>query len=439
MISLFAGICFTSVDPEVTHYLLDIETSVDRDLPDNVLYISLDALSAEHMQCYGYHRETAPNICGMENATLYQKAYTTADFTGSSLAAMQTGILPHRTNRVGPYNPLNPYFNTTAELLREKGYRTVARSNHPLFTEKMNHDQGFSSFSEPEKINDSRLAKWPSEFREEIEKNKVYYRAHFIASHTPYDPSKNQYNYSNYRFIKTVQEPYLRPPRNKSINFQRTRNYAGENISLDGRQKFIDHYDENIRAVDKYVGSFIDELKDSGQYRKSLIIITADHGESFNNYGDSIWRHWYPNPSISRVPLIVKYPDQDESRTDDSLASNLDPFKLINEEAGIKVGYEPDAIDLREEKRDRHYTYTLNEGYSLTNGTHFGFYNRKKDYWRYYSLDTKETKQTDEELGRLKTDIEDFYLKVERRDYRSGFESDEEDLNEKLRDLGYLE
>lgn len=72
-------------------------------------------------------------------------------------------------------------------------------------------------------------------------------------------------------------------------------------------------YAEKITMVDKWLGKFIDRLKELDLYDNSLIIFLSDHGEPFGDgeHGHGIIRKCRPWPyeELSHIPLIIKHPD----------------------------------------------------------------------------------------------------------------------------------
>jgi hypothetical protein len=66
-------------------------------------------------------------------------------------------------------------------------------------------------------------------------------------------------------------------------------------------------YAARVQALDRCLGAFIQNLKRSGMYDNSIIIITSDHGDSLGEHGR--WGHAYTLfPEIVRIPLIVHLP-----------------------------------------------------------------------------------------------------------------------------------
>jgi sulfatase-like protein len=63
----------------------------------------------------------------------------------------------------------------------------------------------------------------------------------------------------------------------------------------------------SLRRVDGCIGGFIDDLKRSNLFDRSIIILTADHGDSLGEGGR--WGHaYFMYPEVMRVPLIVHLP-----------------------------------------------------------------------------------------------------------------------------------
>jgi hypothetical protein len=61
----------------------------------NVLLITLDTTRADHLGCYGYMRETSPNIDRLaRQSRVYTRAYATSSWTLPTHASLLTGKFP---------------------------------------------------------------------------------------------------------------------------------------------------------------------------------------------------------------------------------------------------------------------------------------------------------------------------------------------------------
>ena len=90
-----------------------------------VFLISVDTLRADHLGCYGYHRNTSPAIDRFaEDALLFKNCLSHAPITGSSCASMLSGLLPHEIKVVGNNSPPRKA-KMLAEILKSAGYKTL--------------------------------------------------------------------------------------------------------------------------------------------------------------------------------------------------------------------------------------------------------------------------------------------------------------------------
>jgi arylsulfatase A-like enzyme len=318
---------------------------------------------------------------------------------------MMTGRYPHRVNVINSHTPLNTEYKTIAEVVKSKGYRTIMRMGNPFFPQETNADQGFDSY---ESIGSVPSGEGPSEFQKNLDGEKLYYRLHVLGSHDPFNPSPRYYNYSDYQYIKEINTSLSTKVHKHRARYRETLNTSiFENISAEERRKIIDHYDENIRALDQYIGYYIDKLKEEDEYRDSMIIITSDYGMSLNT-----------NPSTSRVPLVVKYPEADRSSRSEKLVSIMDPFKIILNEVDGSLDYELDAIDPRKQSRDLHYTYTK-RGSSITNSTHFAFNNLLRRTWSYYKIHNNKFRSVEKAFPDLKGSLSSFTWSFQNTEYNT--------------------
>lgn len=115
--------------------------------PD-IVFIVLDTHRADRMSCYGYPRDTTPNMDEFaEGATLFERAVVPAQWTIPSHASLFTGEYPttHLTTQI--YHTLGEDHVTLAELLNRNGYTTAGFCNNPLLGVVQNGlDRGFEEF-----------------------------------------------------------------------------------------------------------------------------------------------------------------------------------------------------------------------------------------------------------------------------------------------------
>jgi arylsulfatase A-like enzyme len=73
-------------------------------------------------------------------------------------------------------------------------------------------------------------------------------------------------------------------------------------------------YDEFVATADRAFGTFMSELENDGKLSDTTVIVSADHGESFEG---GVYQHDSPylTRPVVHIPLIIRTPDQQESRT----------------------------------------------------------------------------------------------------------------------------
>ncbi|MEA3406982.1 MAG: sulfatase [Chloroflexota bacterium] len=99
----------------------------------NIVFIVLDTHRWDRLGCYGYPKDTSPNLDAFaEGAILFENAIAPAQWTIPSHASMFTGepASVHRTLQASDVLPLP--FTTLAQRLRAMGYHTTGFCNNPL-------------------------------------------------------------------------------------------------------------------------------------------------------------------------------------------------------------------------------------------------------------------------------------------------------------------
>ena len=108
------------------------------------------------------------------------------------------------------------------------------------------------------------------------------------------------------------------------------------NVSSERRQILTGRYDEGVLMADDVIGHFLDVLKSQGRFDRSLIVVSADHGESFNpQYGG----HGGPllTEELIRVPCLIKPPFYHGSKRESLLFEQSDLAPTILSYAGLPV------------------------------------------------------------------------------------------------------
>ena len=295
----------------------------------NIILISLDTLRADHLSCYGYHRDTSPVIDALAHSGVrFANVISQSPKTGPSHMTMFTSLYPstHRvhwdyTNNRGV--TLSGDWRTLAEVLQQHGYATAAFTGGGQVAAECGFQRGFQHYEEgfdsidPHKV--SRIVRWMENRQKELLPVFIFFHTYQIHDpYTPpapydtlYDPDYNGSIISNRDELSTAAgaaDFY-----NLHKVFWKLPSDAGNIDEVDGAgfssrdiQHYIALYDGEIRYTDFVLGSLIGRLDRKGLLKNTLIIIISDHGEEFTEHGKFLHRFLYRE--TLQVPLIFFYP-----------------------------------------------------------------------------------------------------------------------------------
>jgi arylsulfatase A-like enzyme len=307
----------------------------------NVLVITVDTLRADHLSCYGYGQPTTPRLDAFAGGALrFENASTPRAKTTPALASLFTGLHPHEHGVRDLVEPLADDVPTLAESLSRAGWRTGAVvGNWVLANERSGLARGFGTWVErlpdtqgvppddvPQRtarsLTDAGLALLglgpadPTDaIREPVARadgTPWFVWLHYMDPHGTYEPP------TEHRVFHSAREP-IGPPREDAAHTRRIADYNVPPNAIDAAgvidaAAVRDLYDGEIRYVDAEIGRLLDALAASGGLERTLVVITADHGESLGEHDYWFEHGLYAYQNTCRVPLIVRLPDGFPSR-----------------------------------------------------------------------------------------------------------------------------
>ena len=101
-----------------------------------------------------------------------------------------------------------------------------------------------------------------------------------------------------------------------------------------------------VGFVDRFIGSLMDRLQAQGIYEESLIIVTADHGSSFQHGKRRRALVDGNQADILSVPLIVKFPQQVAGTVSDRNVETIDILPTVADVLSTRLPYEVDGRSL---------------------------------------------------------------------------------------------
>ncbi|WP_137284545.1 sulfatase family protein [Halorussus salinisoli] len=310
-----------------------------------ILYIDCDSLRPDHLGCYGYHRDTSPNIDRLASSGRRFTNYYASDapclpsrtalFT--SRFGIHTGVINHGgiNASMRPRGP-NREFNTQMDeyrtwmtVLREAGLHTALISVFPQHHGAIQVLDGFDEWHHTDVFRSDQVYPHAKEWLEDNASDEDWYlHVNFWDPHTPYDTPLEYGNpfedepAPEWPDEETIQEQYesYGPHSAQDVHgwgedapFERT---PDEIASREDFEQWIDGYDTGIRYMDDHIGRLLDLLESEGVLEDTLVIVSADHGENqgeLNVYGD----HHTADDRSCRVPLIISGPGVKHGVDDD--------------------------------------------------------------------------------------------------------------------------
>ena len=101
-----------------------------------------------------------------------------------------------------------------------------------------------------------------------------------------------------------------------------------------------------VQFTDRLLGKAIAKLRADGLYDRSLIVVTADNGESFGRLGNGHEISRQNAAEIALTPLLIKLPNQDEAKVVRRHVRIVDVLPTIAKVAHVPIGWHTEGRDL---------------------------------------------------------------------------------------------
>lgn len=291
----------------------------------NVVLIIIDTLRPDRLGCYGFSLGTSPNIDKLAGeGILYKKTVTCAPVTLPSVTSILTSTYPvfHNVRYNGRFF-VSDSSETLAEILKRHGYTTAAFVGAFPLARRFKINQGFDSYDDDFSTSVKRKKRtWigntvegfertAAEVNERVfpwlDKNrdkKFFLLVHYFDPHFPYEPPS----------------PY--------------------------KERFKSPYNGEIAYTDEHVGHLLDKLDSLGLKDKTLIVLTADHGEGLGAHKEQTHGQFLFDTTVL-VPLIMHEKGRlPEGKKVDGMVKTLDIAPTILDLLGIPRGRDMQGTSL---------------------------------------------------------------------------------------------
>ena len=280
----------------------------------NIVLLGVDSLLADHMSCYGYHRQTTPHIDRFaEGGALFEKTYSAHIPTTSAYASMLTGLDAFGTQVVALRHKggLREDVQTLPEILRDHGYATscVGFTGNPSSRgfDKYLEYPSWGSWNEGRspKAQELNNVAIPELDRLARRRGPFFLFLRHMDPHAPYLPP----------------EPYERmfyhgdecDPKNRSMDpvmaFKPFCDFFASWMppGITDKDYVIAQYDGAVAYMDACIQTIFNALEAHGIMDETIVILNGDHGETL--YDHECWFDHHGLYDVTlHVPLIIRYP-----------------------------------------------------------------------------------------------------------------------------------
>ncbi len=332
-----------------------------------ILVLDLDTLRPDHLGCYGYHRNTSPNLDRIAREGVRFDNYYCSDAPClPSRAALVTGQFGIRSGVVG-------HGGTAADMrlegrdrafrtrfsqyalwafIQRQGFHTVSISpfaeRHSAwwfnagFREMLNPGKG--GMESAEEVTPS-VMDW---LGRNVKRDKWLLHINYWDPHTPYRAPQEFGNpFANELLPAWMTEQILQEHRSQpgghsaqevamwdNRTYPQFPRHPGEVRDMADFRRMIDGYDCGIRYMDDHVGRILDALDRAGVLDDTAVIVTSDHGENLgelNSHGE----HGTSDYITHRIPMIIRWPGGRKNAAESGLFYNLDLAPTLAELFGV--------------------------------------------------------------------------------------------------------
>ncbi len=424
----------------------------------NVIVILIDALRSDHLGCYGYKLPTSPAMDKLaRESLLFRHSFSQSTHTKPSISSLFTSLYPSQHNVMlgnrhdasGRFysDVLDDSLKTLAEFLHGAGFNAAGFLEQGQLHSYMGFSQGFTYYNSylkgAREINGD-FFRWLPENKH----RKFFAYLHYLDVHAPYAPSERYKK----MFVKQKSDHIIPSQVADWRKFKRQFDAIKDELTEADIDQLKALYDAEIRELDDQLAVLFERLKEAGVYDKSLIILTADHGDSFMEHGE-IDHGTTLYEEVLRVPLMVRFPggryagvSDVNAETIDLLPTILDFFNIDAKEDTLMGQSLLAVVDSSRTFAERPVFSERLQLLSLREGNYKFIYNTNEEKGQLYDLSTDPGEHAnlydraeDRQVAqRLQKKLLAWHDRVKRARRTSGSVPLDKSTIEKLKGLGYI-
>ena len=279
--------------------------------PQHVVVVTIDTLRADRLGCYGNREVATPNLDRLaREGAIAPDANVPTPITRPSHVSIFTGLYPAQHGiRDNISRALAPDVPTLAEAYKAAGFETAGFVSSIVLSRQSGLGRGFDTFSDQFELGPD--AHDEARFLDILEKRgdvavadaiawlerhasaRTFAWVHLYDPHAPYAPP----------------EPYA--------------------------SRYADRpYDGEVAWSDELVGRLDAALARLGIRDRTLVAVTADHGEALGEHGELVHGFFLYEATL-RVPLLMRGPGIRPGTRIPVVARSVDLFPTLLELSGV--------------------------------------------------------------------------------------------------------
>jgi len=286
----------------------------------NVMVIMVDTLRADALGTYNPGEASTPSLDKLAaDSVVFEQFYTASAWTRPSTASLFTSMAVSSHDTAIKVDVLPNEVDTLAEVLRGQGYVTGGMPNNINVTRSFNFQQGFDWFEyqAPEYMfgateSASQLSMY-NVLRKVRDKTSgdakavkdFYQPAEAVLGRArDFIHAQNDSRWFLFVHLMEPHDPYFTHPYNGEA-YGRSEHRNPDPARTD---ELVEMYGGEVTYMDTQLAQFLAWMEESGAYDDTVIVLTADHGEEFNEHG-GFWHGVTLYEEQIHVPLVVKLPE----------------------------------------------------------------------------------------------------------------------------------
>ena len=301
----------------------------------NILFVIFDAARADHFSSYGYSRPTTPNTDKFaQTSTVFTNAYSEAISTRCSMGTLFTGFPLTVTSLTKVTSGLPRELTTLAQHFQSHGFKTTGYTGIGNVASVFRFDRGFDQYFELYKEEDfyrksQQYLPYVIPWLEANKNKKFFLYIHFKEPHAVYKPlppflGKFSGDYKDKVDLTEYHE-------------------MGHELSAQQVEYIRACYDENLASADSAFGEILAKLDDLDLDEKTIVILSADHGDLLGENGRLFGHGDYFGEGVMHIPLFIRIPPQDKLEVPgkiDALVKLSDLFATLADGYGFDVPWD---------------------------------------------------------------------------------------------------